>query len=92
MSNRRVPSSVASILSYRSGEVLEEYLDLPYNLVITLDDEGGYGVEVVDLPGCITYSEHSKDIPGLVREAMLSWIGSALKHNEPVPVPVSIQI
>jgi predicted RNase H-like HicB family nuclease len=30
----------------------EDYLDLAYRLIITPDDEGGYGVEVAELPCC----------------------------------------
>jgi predicted RNase H-like HicB family nuclease len=69
---------------------IEYYLDLPYPLTITPDEDGGYGVEVVDLPGCVTYAEKWEDIPFMVREAITSWIGSALKHNDPVPEPVLV--
>jgi antitoxin HicB len=72
---------------------IDDYLDLPYQLLITPDDEeGGYGVEVVELPGCVTYAENWQDIPAMVREAMTSWMGSALKHNEPVPEPSTVTI
>lgn len=71
---------------------LEEYLDCPYSLVITPDEEGRYGVVIMELPGCVTYAEHWEDIPQLAREAMTSWIGSAVKHNEPVPVPSTVSV
>lgn len=66
---------------------IEYYLGLPYPLIITPDEDGGYGVEVVDLPGCVTYAENWDDIPRTVREAINSWVGSALKHNNPIPEP-----
>lgn len=69
------------------NRTIEDYLALPYRLVITPDEEGGYGVEVVDLPGCITYAQQWEDIPEMVREAMSAWLGSALKHNDPIPEP-----
>lgn len=28
-----------------------------YQIVLTPDEEGGYSVEVPDLPGCFTYGE-----------------------------------
>jgi predicted RNase H-like HicB family nuclease len=64
-----------------------DYLTLPYQLMITPDDEG-FGVEVVELPGCVTHAEHWEEIPHRVREALTSWIGSALQHEETVPEPV----
>lgn len=71
-------------------KTLEEYLELPYSLIITPDEDGGYGVKVVELPGCVTYADAWEDIPLMVREAMSSWIGSALKHGDPVPEPTTI--
>jgi antitoxin HicB len=73
------------IRSRMVNKTIEDYLNLPYRLVITPDDEGGYGVEVVELPGCVTYAERWEAIPLMVQEAMTAWIGSALKHGEPVP-------
>jgi len=73
------------------SKALAAYLDLPYRVLLTPDDEGGYGIEVVELPGCVTYAEHWEDIPQLVREAMTSWIGSALKHNDPIPEPETLR-
>jgi antitoxin HicB len=69
---------------------LEDYLILPYQLVITPDEEGGYGVEVADLPGCNTYADKWEDIPVMLREAMTSWISSALQHGDPVPEPSTV--
>jgi antitoxin HicB len=69
---------------------IEDYINLPYPLIITPDEEGGYGVEIPDLPGCFTYAEKWDDIPSQVREAMTSWIGSALKHGDPIPEPSAI--
>jgi predicted RNase H-like HicB family nuclease len=65
---------------------------LGYSLIITPDEEGGYGVEVAELPGCVTYALTWEDIPAMVREAMTSWIGSALKHREPVPEPETMTV
>lgn len=63
---------------------------MPYRLIITPDEDGGYGVEVAELSGCVTYVEHWENIPTMVREAMTSWIGSALKHGDPVPEPLAV--
>jgi antitoxin HicB len=72
------------------GKTVDDYLKLLYSLKATRDEEGGYGVEVVELPGCVTYAQRWEDIPALVREAMTSWIGSALQHNDPIPEPAPV--
>jgi antitoxin HicB len=58
--------------------------------MIMPDEDGGYGVEVIDLPGCVTFAENWDAIPGQVREAITFWIGSALKHGDPVPEPSTV--
>jgi antitoxin HicB len=70
---------------------IEDYLDLPYHLVVT-PGEDGYGVAVAELPGCVTFVETWEQIPGSVREAMTSWVGSALKHGDPVPQPAALEV
>ncbi len=72
------------------SRTIEEYIDLPYQLIITPDEEGGFGVEIAELPGCVTYADHWEDIPAMAKEAIASWVGSALKHGEAVPEPLSI--
>jgi predicted RNase H-like HicB family nuclease len=61
-----------------------------YALKITPDEDGGFNIEVPDLPGCVTFAENWDDIPNQVREAISSWVGSALKHGDPVPQPSAI--
>jgi len=62
------------------------YLNLPYQLLITPDDEG-FGVEVPDLPGCYTHAEHWEDIQSMAQEAMALWIGVMLADGKPIPEP-----
>lgn len=76
----------------KMNRTLEDYLNLPYRLIITPDDEGGYGVAIDELPGCVTYALSWEDIPAMAREAMASWIGSALQHDEPVPEPGAVAV
>jgi antitoxin HicB len=69
---------------------VDDFLRRGYRLCITPDNSGGYGVEVVDLPGCVTYADTWEDIPFIVREAMTSWMGSALKHGDLIPEPSAV--
>ena len=67
-------------------KTIDDYLSLPYRLIITPDDEG-YGVEVPDLPGCFTHAEKWEDIQPMIREAMSLWIGVMLKDGKHIPEP-----
>jgi predicted RNase H-like HicB family nuclease len=69
-----------------SQKTLEYYLDLPYRMVITPDDEG-YGVEFPDLPGCFTHAEQWGDIQEMAREAMSLWLTVMLQDGKPIPEP-----
>ena len=68
-------------------KTIDHYLDLPYRLVITPDEEG-FGVEVPDMPGCYTHTESWEDIRPMVREAMTLWISVMLEDGKPIPEPV----
>jgi antitoxin HicB len=68
---------------------LEYYLGLPYQWLVTTDDEG-FAVRVVGLPGCITHAQQWEDIPARVTEAMHSWIATSLEYGDPIPEPEQI--
>ena len=36
---------------------VEEYMKMPYSLVLTPDEEGGFVASYPDLPGCLTCGE-----------------------------------
>lgn len=65
---------------------IDDYLDLPYRLIITPDDEG-FGVEIPELPGCFTHAERWEDIQPMVREAMALWLGVMLADGKPISEP-----
>ena len=71
---------------------IEDYLDLPYHFIITRDEDGGFDIVIAELAGCVTYSQAWEDIPLVIGEAMTSWIGSALKHGDPVPEPFPVAL
>ena len=67
-------------------KTVEHYLDLPYRLIITPDEEG-FGIEVAELAGCLTHAEKWEDIPLMIREAMELWIGVMLEDGKSIPEP-----
>ena len=68
------------------AKTIDDYLDLPYPLVITPDSEG-YGIAVPDLPGCFSHAQTWEDIPIMAREAMELWLGVMLADGRPIPEP-----
>lgn len=77
----------AEIENYHIEERLEYYLNLPYKILITPDEEG-FGIEMVELPGCFSHALGWEDIASQVYDAKFSWIASSLKHNDPIPEPI----
>jgi predicted RNase H-like HicB family nuclease len=70
---------------------LDEYLDLPYGIIVThdRDDDGaeGYVAEVRELPGCISQGETPEDAVRNVYDAMAGWISVALEDGKEIPEP-----
>ena len=67
-------------------KTIDDYLDLPYRLIITPDEEG-FGVEIPEMPGCFTHAERWEDIQPMVQEAMCLWLGVMLADGKPIPEP-----
>jgi predicted RNase H-like HicB family nuclease len=67
-------------------KTVEYYLNLPYQFIITPDDEG-FGVKVVGLPGCITHAQKWEEIPAMIHDAMYSWIETSLEYGDPINEP-----
>lgn len=67
------------------------YLNLPYQMVITPDEED-YGIAVPDLPGCFSHAETWAAIPAMIREAMQLWIEVMLEDGKPIPEPATTPV
>jgi antitoxin HicB len=70
---------------------LEEYLALPYSVVVThdRDDAGaaGYVAEVRELPGVISQGKTPEEAVRSVYDAMAGWISVALEDGIEIPEP-----
>ncbi|MEK7099458.1 MAG: type II toxin-antitoxin system HicB family antitoxin [Patescibacteria group bacterium] len=58
---------------------------LRYTVLFQEEPEGGFTVTVPALPGCITYGKNLDDAKEMVADAILGYIASLQKHNEPIP-------
>lgn len=67
---------------------VEYYLGLPYRTVIYPSPEGGYAVEIPDLPGCVSQGETLQEALEMAEDAKLCWIADALEKGEEVPEPL----
>ena len=59
-----------------------------YNFTVVYEKQrdGSYVVSVPALPGCHTEGRTFEEAQKMVTEAIRSYVGSLLKHGEPVPV------
>lgn len=66
----------------------EYYINLPYKVVIYPSPEGGYAVEIPELPGCISQGETLQEALEMIEDAKRCWIADALEKGDPIPEPV----
>jgi antitoxin HicB len=59
----------------------------PYRKVIAPLPEGGFLIQVPDLPGCQADGDTEAEALAEIDEAMLAWLESALLAGEQVPEP-----
>lgn len=63
------------------------YMGLPYKVVLYPADEGGYVVEIPDLPGCLSQGETREEAFVMIEDAKKCWIQSALEDGVEIPEP-----
>lgn len=68
---------------------LQYYLELPYRVVLHPSEEGGYAVEVLELPGCISQGQTMEEALKMIEDAKLCWLEAALEEGIDIPEPTS---
>ncbi len=69
---------------------LNDYLSLPYRIVIEPDlNNGGMTIYIPDLPGCITQGDNLEDAYKMIEDAKRVWIESALEDGVVIPEPTN---
>ena len=56
-----------------------------YRVILEPEPDGGFSVWVPALPGCVSQGESLEEALANIREAIQSYVGSALKHGEDLP-------
>ena len=62
-------------------------MNLPYKIVLYPAEEGGYVVEIPDLPGCLSQEETIEKAYAMIRDAQKLWIETALELGREIPEP-----
>jgi antitoxin HicB len=79
-------------LPHKVHRGLDDYLKLPYRIVLTpdVDDEGrrGFVAEVAELPGCISQGESADEAIRNIYDAMQGWLSVALDDGLEIPEPI----
>jgi predicted RNase H-like HicB family nuclease len=66
---------------------LEYYLNLKYPFTIEESSEGGYFVQIKDLPGCSAQGETLTEACEMIDVARKMWLEVAFEHNQDIPLP-----
>ena len=66
---------------------LQDYMDLPYELLLIPDPEGGFAACYPKLPGCLTVGETKAEAAAQAESAKQEWIMAALEEGLTIPKP-----
>lgn len=66
---------------------LEYYLNQQYPVTFYPEEEGGYTVEIKDLPGCVSQGETLEEAMEMIEEARALWLEVAYEHGDAIPLP-----
>lgn len=56
-----------------------------YNIIFRPEPDGGFTALVPSLPGCVTYGKDLNEAKRMAKDAILGYVQSLKKHNEPIP-------
>lgn len=69
---------------------VDDYLKLPYHIVMVRDESGGTPATVVwveEFPGCISQGETPAEATQMIEDAMRGWLQVSIDHGDPIPGP-----
>ena len=68
-------------------KLLEYYLSLKYPVTFEAAPEGGYFVQIEDLPGCYSQGETIEEAMEMIEEARQLWLETAYEDGLDIPLP-----
>lgn len=66
---------------------VEYYMDLPYTIELTRDQEAGWFVRVKELRGCMSQGDTAEEALVMIQDAMRGWLEVAVEDGIPIPEP-----
>lgn len=63
--------------------ILSQNTIMVYTIIYTQEPEGGYTVECLDLPWCVSYWETMEEAQEMINEAIQAYTESLKKHHIP---------
>ena len=63
-----------------------------YTVIVKGDVKSGFWTQVPALPGCGSQGETVEEAVEMTKEAIQSYLGSLIKHGEPVPEDASVVV
>jgi predicted RNase H-like HicB family nuclease len=76
----------------RKKEIIKERAAMKYRVIVEIDEDGVYVVEVPALPGCISQGKTRAEALANIKEAIELYLDSLEAHGEPVPPSISEEI
>jgi predicted RNase H-like HicB family nuclease len=73
-------------------EIIKERAAMKYRVIVEIDEDGVYVVEVPALPGCISQGKTRAEALANIKEAIELYLDSLEAHGEPVPPSISEEI
>jgi antitoxin HicB len=77
---RKKPTSI-------SRKTLEFYIDLKYPVTLEAAPEGGYFIQIEDLPGCYSQEETVAEAILMIEDARRLWLEVAYEIGRDIPLP-----
>jgi len=65
---------------------------MKFRVIIQQDEDGMFIAECPSLPGCVSQGKTREEALQNVRDAIIGYLESLKKHNEPIPPPIDEEI
>lgn len=72
-----------------SKKNIEYYMNLPYKIEVTPDEDGGFNASIPALKGCVAFGETIEEVHQVITEVKQNWIEIALEKGWQIPEPIS---
>lgn len=73
-----------------TDEQIAEYVTKPYTRMLTPAEEGGYTVEVLEIPGAISEGDTPDEAMAMIDDALGGVIAVMLEDGESIPEPIGV--